>query len=322
LLVRSLIRRERRWYVELSIDTEEHMISISWARASSFPESRETRLRVHASPFRVGALWLAAAASASLACSDNDNPAAGSGGSVGGQTSRAGSAGASAGGTSAGGTSAGGTSAGGSSAGGTGIGQTPLGTFDFAADIEGWVFVYAEPPTLIATAATPTGDAGVDAGPPAPPEGVATATHDAAVGDPLGNPGSVLLQLPFSGPAQKIEFEGNVDMGGTGLNLAGRSISARVKVDAGLTADPMNPGGVKIYVKTGPTSLYADSAYINILPGGDWQTFTWANVSNASYVATPGVHTPTDVRQIGLEFDTGGAGLYTAATIHLDSVSY
>jgi hypothetical protein len=301
------------------------MGSISGSRASSSPERLTTRVRLHAAPLRVGAAWLAAAlASASLGCSEDDagplTPYGGSAG-VGGQTSRAGS-----GGAPSGGAPAGGTSAGGSSAGGTGSAQTPLGTFDFADDIQAWVFVYAEPPTLIDTTTPPTGDAGVDAGPlPAPPTGVATAAHDATVGDPLGNAGSVLLALPFSAPAQKIEFEGNVATGAAGdvgINLAGRSISARIRVDSGLTADASNPAGVKIYVKTGATSLYADSGYINLLPVSDWQTVTWVNVSNPTYTATPGTHTPTDVRQIGLEFDTGSAGIYTAATIHLDSVAY
>lgn len=315
------------------------MISICGARSASLPENGQPRLTSSA-PGQVGsrslsfqrllarvrATWLVAAlASAALGCSEDSADPAGVGGTTvtagngpGGQTSSAGTAGAAAGGTTATGGTGGGAGA-----------VTPLGSFDFADGIEGWVFVYAEPPTLIdTTPPAPAGDAGVDAGappPPPPPPGVAVATHDPAVGDPLGNAGSVLLQLPFSGPSQKIEFEGNVATGAAGdvgINLAGRSITARIKVDSGLTMDPNNPAGVKIYVKTGPTSLYADSGYINLNTTTDWQTVIWANVSTAVYVDPAGAHTPTDVRQIGLEFDTGAAGVYTAATIHLDSVTY
>lgn len=235
----------------------------------------------------------------------------GSGGiSAGGQTATAGSGGQ----TGTAGTSAGGVSSGGG--GGSGPAAEPLVAYDFAEDIEDWAFVYADPATLIAPP-PPDGDAGV--APPAP-EGVATAAHD-PVGDPTANAGSVRLELPFSGPSQKISFEVTIAMDDVGVNLAGRRISARISVLSGYSADPMNPPGLKLYAKTGPTSVYADSGYINILPGSDWQTFTWGNVSSAAYVDPAGTHTPSDVRQIGIEFDTGGAGAYSAATVLLDTVA-
>jgi hypothetical protein len=223
-------------------------------------------------------------------------------------------------GGSTGGSSAGGTP--GNSGSGGGGAATPLRTFAFGESIEGWVFVYAEPPELIAPPAPVVGDAGVDAAAPPPaPEGVATAVHDPAVGNP--DNGSILLELPFSLPAQKISFEVNVGSGGMGIDLTGRSITAQVRVDMGLALDAMNPAGVKLYVKTGDTSLYADSGFLNILPGVEWQTFTWQNVSNPVYPPAPATgHTPTDVRQVGIEFATGGAGTYAAATVHLDTVVY
>lgn len=273
---------------------------------------------------RARACWfLALVSSATLACSEDDADAVGGGGSsgtsAGGQTSNAGMGGAAAGGTSVAGTSAGGTSAAGT---GSGSSVTPLRTFDFAADIEGWQFVYAEPADLIAPLVVGV-DAGADAAPPPPPpEGVATAVHDPAVGDPGGNLGSILLELPFSGPAQKISFEVNVGSDGAGVNLAGRALTARLKVDAGWSADPIAPAGIKLYVKTGAGSLYADSGYINVAPGSDWQAFQWANVSVPTYVDPAGAHAPTDVRQVGLEFDTGSTGVFSAATLHLDTVAY
>src|SRR5690606_1926092 len=164
--------------------------------------------------------------------------------SPGGRAGNAGSGGVAAAGTPAGG-------------GGSNSGTQPLVAFDFVDDVQGWVFVYAEPASLVAP--TPAGDAGAEP----PPEGVATAAHDAA-GDPMGNAGSVLLGLPFRAPAQKVSFEVTVAEDDVGVNLQGRSISARISVTAGYAADPSNPAGLKLYVKTGPNSLYADSGYLNI----------------------------------------------------------
>lgn len=281
-----------------------------------------TCLTVHqrrpSSAFR-GALSLLAllASGALLGCSEDSADPTGVGGSgtsgaggtsAGGQAGSAGTGGSVAAAGTGGGSTTGGT-------GGTGATADPILSFDFAEDIEGWVFTFADPVTLVP--APPVGDAGVA---PTPEGDVATAVHDPS-GDPLGNAGSVRLELPFSGPAQKISFEVNVAAADVGVNLAGRSISARISVLSGYSADPMNPPGLKLYVKTGATSLYADSGYTNVATTPDWQTFIWANVSSPLYTDPAGTHAPTDVRQIGIEFDTGAAGLYTPATILLDSVN-
>jgi hypothetical protein len=193
----------------------------------------------------------------------------------------------------------------------------PLVRFDFAAaaDVEDWQFAYAEPMQLIPQ---PAGDAGdVTA-----QEGVASAAHD-TMGDPNGNAGSIRLVLPFSGPSQKISFETSVATDDVGVDLRGRSISARISVLSGYSTDPMNPPGLKLYVKTGATFFYADSGYQNIAPGSDWQTFTWGDVSNPLYPMPPypAEFDPTDVRQVGIEFDTGSAGAYSSATVLLDTVA-
>jgi hypothetical protein len=219
----------------------------------------------------------------------------------------------------------GGMSGGGSSgAGGTGAGMQIV-SFDFQDSLEGWQFVYAEPATLIAPPA-PVGDAGADAGEPEPvPEGVASATHDAAIGDPA--PGSALLSLPFDAGSQKISYEVSVVNDGAGVDLTGRAMSVRIKVDMGLATNVNFPAGVKLYVKTGADFVYADSGFINIESGDAWQTFTWANVSFPVYPPT-GAPAPVDVRQVGIEFATGDCGLgaagcpegsYVPATVHMDT---
>jgi hypothetical protein len=255
-----------------------------------------------------------------LGCSEgNSDPlaaagsnASGSAGTGGGQTGSSGTGGSSA----TAGTSAGGAAGGGS--GGTGPTTEPLILFDFpaAADVEGWQFAFADPIELIPSVAA------ADAGEVEPQTGVATAEHD-TTGDPTGNPGAIRLVLPFAGPSQKISFEGSVGTNEMGVDLSGHSISARISVLSGYSADPMNPPGLKLYVKTGAGFFYADSGYQNIAPGSDWQTFTWGNVSTPQYPTPPypADFNPADVRQIGIEFDTGAAGTYSTATLLLDTVA-
>lgn len=259
--------------------------------------------------------------SAAAACSEgNTNPllAAGAGG-AGGGGGAVGISGASGTGPTGG--------SGGNSGGAAGASAVvPLRTFDFAAaaDTAEWLFVYAEPARLIAPPPVAVvADAGGDAGasPPAP-EGVARVDHDAEVGNP--DNGSAVLELPFDGPNQKISFEVNVATNDVGLNLAGRSISARIRVDSGLALDPMNPAGIKLYVKTGPSSLYADSGFLDLAAGAEWQTLTFPNVTNPQFtdMTNGGVHAPMDVRQVGIEFATGAAGTYAPAVVHVDTVVF
>lgn len=241
----------------------------------------------------------------------------------------AGSAGAASSGANSGGTAgdaSGGSDSGGSSGvgGAGGSGGAALRVFAFEEDTEGWQFVYAEPATLIAPPA-PAGDAGE-----VPvPEGVATAEHDASVGDP--EPGSVQLNLPFTGGNQKISYEVDVATDTAGVDLGSRSITVRIRVDSGLATNTMFPAGLKLYVKTGDASLYADSGFINIEAGSDWQTFQWPNVSSPGYTDPAGVHNPQDVRQVGLEFATGDCmmaaagcpeGTYVPAVVHMDTLQY
>lgn len=255
-------------------------------------------------------LGLLGVVTCAVACSEGSTdpiPSAGAGGVL-----------AAGGASGSGGLSTAGTSSGGS---GGGSGAVALRTFDFAeaGDTAEWLFVYAEPPSLIAPAVS---DAGADAGTAAPPpEGVATVAHDAQEGDP--ELGSAVLGLPFDGPNQKISFEVNVAVEDVGLNLSGKSISVRIRVDSGLALDPMNPAGIKLYVKTGPDSVYADSGFINLAAGTEWQTLVWPNVATPGYIDTArGAHAPTDVQQVGIEFATGAAGTYAPAVAHVDTLFF
>jgi hypothetical protein len=152
-----------------------------------------------------------------------------------------------------------------------------------------------------------------------PPEGVATATHDPSDGSP--DPGSVLFNLPFSTIEQKISYEITIADGGTGVDLTGRTLRCRLKVDSGL-ATPDGPAGLKLYVKSGGTSLYADGGWNNINVDGQWQTFTWGVGGVVGYVDPTGTHNPADVRQVGIEIATGSAGTFSEGVVHFDSFGY
>jgi hypothetical protein len=289
-------------------------VASRWLRAALSPRTLSSPVMSSPSMSFLALL----AASVMLGCSEGSSDplaavgggTAGAAGSSGGQTSSSGSGGSATAGTSAGGTAGGGS-------GGSGPMTEPLVRFDFpaAADIADWQFAYADPMALIPQVAADAGDV-------SPQEGVASAEHD-SMGDPSGNAGSIRLVLPFSGPSQKISFETSVATNDMGVDLRGRSISARISVLSGYSTDPMNPPGLKLYVKTGAAFFYADSGYQNIAPGSDWQTFTWGNVSNPQYPMPPypAEFDPTDVRQVGIEFDTGSAGAYSSATVLLDTVA-
>ena len=159
----------------------------------------------------------------------------------------------------------------------------------------------------------------VDAGPPR--QGVAVAEHDPTVGSP--ELGSVRMSLPFDAVLQKISYEVALGDGNTGVDMTGAIIRCRIKVDSGLST-PDAPAGLKLYVKSGPNYLYADGGWgeaNNINVDGTWQTVVWG-VNTPGYVDPAGPHDPSDVRAVGVEVATGGAGTFTPAVVHFDSFGW
>lgn len=221
---------------------------------------------------------------------------AGSGGASGSNGGGAGSApvGGSAGtaGSSAAGSGAAGGSAGGAAGAGGGANTGSGWTFDDT--IEAWAISYADPSSL-------TDDA--------------TLSWDASSGDPSN--GSLELVIPFSGVNQKLD----VSTALTGEDLSGQVLSAKVRLDSGLGSDAENPGGAKLYVKTGEGYVYADGGWVNLDTAGTWVTLTIDVSTPAGYVA-PGTYEPSDVREVGIEIATGGDGTFTSATLHVDTVVY
>jgi hypothetical protein len=232
----------------------------------------------------------------SAACSEGSDDG-GTGGAAGSTPATGGSAGDA---TTGGSGPTGGTSQGGE-AGASPTSGTCIYTFD--TDQEGWALgEWSDPPAL----ATDPGF---------------VLTHDSAAGDP--NPGSLQVEVPFSDANQKVQVQVALT---PAIDLTGRVLTARVRVDSGLNTVGDYPGGAKVYIKTGTAFLYADGGWFNIdgmAPA--WTTVTF-DVANPAWVDTAGTLEPDNTAIIGIELDTNGtaaaAGTYVPATIHIDSICY
>jgi hypothetical protein len=161
------------------------------------------------------------------------------------------------------------------------------------------------------------GDAGTDAGDAAPPSegspaepdnGLATVSHDPALGDP--QPGSIEIDIDFTAAGQLAVLALNFDS----TDLTSKPISARVRVEAGA---PPQVGG-KLYIKTGENYVYADSGQVTLTPGM-WTTLSYVM---PSFVADAAMYNVADVREVGIEFAIPMATTFTPAVIHVDTFQY
>lgn len=256
-----------------------------------------------------------------VACSDDEGPSTPTGGragmgGAGGSTAGRGGAGGLAGSAGTGGVSGAG---GGSSV------PTEVHTFDTT--VEGFRINYictglgtngmATCMPIAAPGQGPVADAGTDAGdaeapsgePPAEPDnGLATVSHDPAVGDP--QPGSIKIDIDYTAAGQLAVLALNFDS----TDLTGKPISARVTVEAG--APPQVAG--KLYIKTGENYIYADSGQLTLTPGM-WTTLSYLT---PSFVADAVAYDITDVREVGIEFAIPMATTFTPAVIHVDTFQY
>lgn len=253
--------------------------------------------------------------SGTAACSEgstNPLPSDGAGGTGNGGAAVA------AGGTSGG--SSGSTSTGGAA--GSAGGGNPAATqvYDFTEGLEGFrISYYCLGPgmgvgCLAVDAAAAPGDAGTDGGGTAAPPSDATpiagfvlATHDLAVGAPAP---SAKIELELSAEGQLAVFALNFDS----TDLTGKVITAQVMMDAG--GVPQTAG--KLYVKTGPDYVYADSGQLT-LTAGMWTTLTY---STPTYYANQAAYDITDVRELGIELAAPLATAFSTTVLHVDNVQY
>ena len=274
-----------------------------------------------------------------FACGSKGDADPATGGSGGGTAATGGTSGGGTGGAT-GGTSGGGTGGAGTGGGGTGGSTQTCRTMPSGDETETVTFDTAD--VICTTACTNlqgvwkvayTSADAANGRTPIPPEMI-TVAHNATDGDP--DPGAFQVDIPYTSAGQYV---------GVGINFAApqdftnKVITARVKV-TGL-GDPTelmtNPGGTKIYVKSGTGYVYAAGAFTNVgdaaHPLDTWITvpFDLRPTSSSttgcfSYIDEmneAGTFDPTQVLELGLQFDTGGMQPTVApATVLIDSISY
>jgi hypothetical protein len=214
--------------------------------------------------------------------------------------------------------------------GGTTVTTTPMGIggagttsastrcFDFATSTEGWKKNYA----FVSSTTDKT-------------------TRDAMASDVLlantvvewldapgygGAQGFVRLAIPFA--MSQIEYQSLLFsyLPPTGLDLAGRTIHAFVKIVSGMTADdPSKPSGAKLVVKSGADYFYADGGWVN-LSKNEWVGLMLdvSSPANMDYSKDASLFDPADIREISVEFDTSGSAttVVSPGVLYLDRVCY
>jgi hypothetical protein len=229
-----------------------------------------------------------------------------------GAVATAGGAGLAAGGATATGAS-GSTSIAGTS--GASTGTTPSQSYTFDMDLQGWKVQYTSSGPL-------PGDAGT--APVIAPADVMISLNNTD-GDPATPPGALQLNIPYSTASQYVGAGISLPVK---VDLTGKIITANVKVVSGLgtALDLMsNGGGAKLYVKSGAGYVYAAGTYTSVTVTGVWIPLTF-DLSDPSYIDMTndaGTFNPSDIREIGIQLDTGGMTTTAEPAVDLiDSVSY
>lgn len=204
---------------------------------------------------------------------------------------------------------AGSTSSAGTLAGGTGGGTSAPVTksYTFTADLETWKAQYTSSAAMV----------------PIIPLAMVTVAHDPAVGDPM--PGAMKISVPYAAASQ---YAGVGVTLAAPVDLTGKTITAKVQILSGLGTplDLMtNPGGAKLYVKSGAAFVYASGTFTNLAAQGTWINIAFA-LATPSYVdmSNPmNVFSAADIREIGIQFDTSATTTTPmAAVLLVDTVSY
>lgn len=274
---------------------------------------------------------LVLAGALALACGSKGTDDAAGGASSGGGGGATAAGGATAGGgapvagaSAAGsGTVAGATAAGGAAAGGAAAGGAPGGggaaaitkTYSFDTTVESWKIQYTS--------------SGLVAGMMAPlialtnPE--LTSVWTDTDGKPAAPPGALQIGIPYSTASQYVGVGISLPVK---VDLTDKVLRANVKIVSGLgsAADlVMNPGGAKLYVKTGAGYVYAAGTYTNLPAIGTWIPVEF-DLLDPSYIdeSNPAaIFDRSDVREIGIQLDTSGTSTTAMpAVVLIDGVAY
>ena len=108
--------------------------------------------------------------------------------------------------------------------------------------------------------------------------------------------------------------------------MTGRIITADIKLVDGV-GDPddlmTNPAGAKLYAKAGEAYVYNAGYFESITVQGEWITISYDLADPGYEDAAAGTFDPTDIREIGVQFDTSGTSTSAQpGTWLLDNVSW
>jgi len=263
----------------------------------------------------------------------------GGGGATGGSASgAAGATSAGAGGNGTGGTGTGGKSTAGSSSGGTGGGNPVCAaapyehTFGFGALFEGWAISSFSTPSLVpmgGSGGTPDGsggtagnDAGGEGGDFPGGTGGASPTGtimelDTSDGAPDSLNGSLKLTIPFDAPAQLLLL---AQVYNTNLNFAGTLVTARIKLDSGLSVGPSDTGRATLVLKSTDGFIYSPGPAVVLDPSAGWTTLTLDPDAPSAEALSAG-YNACQIREIDIEIRTGDTGNYRGAVVHIDAIT-
>jgi hypothetical protein len=132
--------------------------------------------------------------------------------------------------------------------------------------------------------------------------------------------GAVLLSAAFDGPGQEIGV--GRAMGNAGLDLRGKTLSAKVRLDAGLSADPSHRGTAKLYVATGPQYLCGVGSPEQLAPNAKFVTLT-IDVDSPSFTcaAAGAIYDASKVMELGIIVNSETGGTVQPATLTIDEVA-
>lgn len=141
---------------------------------------------------------------------------------------------------------------------------------------------------------------------------------DETEGDPII--GSASLTISTMGADESVFFTRAL---ASPLDLSGAELTARVKLDSGLSGNPLCPGGAYVLAKSGDSFVFARGKWQTLSTANGWTTITM-NLDAPEWSA--GGFAATDVREIGVGIATGGAECvepdWQSAQVHVDSIDY
>lgn len=168
----------------------------------------------------------------------------------------------------------------------------------FDSDVEGFSMAYSEPETL---------------------KEDSTLSHDPVEGNPKA--GALKLTIPFTAVDQKVHVSMNP---ATPLDLSGKIVTVKVKLESGLTDDPSATGGAKVFLKSGAESdAWVDGGWNNLMATDGWIIIN-IDPEDPAYAKPETTFDPSAVTEIGIEIGTNSteALSYSDAVVFIDSINY